>query len=193
MSRVRRVECGAVLLPVSSVAVSSAAVVRHAWAARCRLSGGLATSSLSLRLLHASYNRTHRLLRSQPHVRVGCRRWPRHQPSRPCLQRFAHSSHMAAALSAAVALRAPHFAPRHPSPSLSSAGCLRFAFASCSSASGPGVRTAGTPRSGHAPPSTPPSGVESVNADSVCLCSCPVVAAAARGTESRSGRCKVRT
>ena len=128
-SRARRVECGAVLLPVSSVAVSSAAVVRHAWAARCRLSGGLATSSLSLRLLHASYNRTHRLLRSQPHVRVGCRRWPRHQPSRPCLQRFAHSSHMAAALSAAVALRAPHFAPRHPSPSLSSAGCLRFAFA----------------------------------------------------------------
>ena len=67
VSRVRRVECGAVLLPVSSVAVSSAAVVRHAWAARCRLSGGLVTSSLSVRLLHASYDRTHRLLRSQPH------------------------------------------------------------------------------------------------------------------------------
>jgi len=93
VSRVRRVECGAVLLPVSSVAVSSAAVVWHAWAARCRLSGGLATSSLSLRLLYASYNRTHRLLRSQPHVRVVCRRWPRHQPSRPSLQRFTHSSH----------------------------------------------------------------------------------------------------
>ena len=41
VSRVRRVECGAVLLPVSSVAVSSASVIRHAWVARCRLSGAV--------------------------------------------------------------------------------------------------------------------------------------------------------
>ena len=33
---VRRVGCGAVLLPVSSVAVSSASVIWYAWAARCR-------------------------------------------------------------------------------------------------------------------------------------------------------------
>ena len=37
VSRVRRVGCGAVLLPVSSVAVSSASVIWYAWAARCRL------------------------------------------------------------------------------------------------------------------------------------------------------------
>ena len=36
VSRVRRVGCGAVLLPVSSVAVSSASVIWYAWAARCR-------------------------------------------------------------------------------------------------------------------------------------------------------------
>jgi len=40
VSRVRRVECGAVLLSVSSVAVSSAVVVRCVWAARCRPFGG---------------------------------------------------------------------------------------------------------------------------------------------------------
>ena len=51
VSRVRRVGCGAVLLPVSSVAVSSASV---AWAARCRLRHvpSALLSSLSAHLFH---------------------------------------------------------------------------------------------------------------------------------------------
>ena len=48
VSRVRRVECGAVLLPVSSVAVSSASVIRHAWVARCRLSGAVQAAAATV-------------------------------------------------------------------------------------------------------------------------------------------------
>ena len=56
VSRVRRVGCGAVLLPVSSVAVSSASVIWYAWAARCRLRHvpSALLSSLSVHLFHAS-------------------------------------------------------------------------------------------------------------------------------------------
>ena len=54
VSRVRRVGCGAVLLPVSSVAVSSASVIWYAWAARCRLRHvpSALLSSLSAHLFH---------------------------------------------------------------------------------------------------------------------------------------------
>ena len=54
VSRVRRVGCGAVLLPVSSVAVSSASVIWYAWAARCRLRHvpSALLPSLSVHLFH---------------------------------------------------------------------------------------------------------------------------------------------
>ena len=54
VSRVRRVGCGAVLLPVSSVAVSSASVIWYAWAARCRLRHvpSALLSSLSVHRFH---------------------------------------------------------------------------------------------------------------------------------------------
>ena len=56
VSRVRRVGCGAVLLPVSSVAVSSASVIWYAWAARCRLRHvpSALLSSLSAHLFYIS-------------------------------------------------------------------------------------------------------------------------------------------
>ena len=65
VSRVRRVGCGAVLLPVSSVAVSSASVIWYAWAARCRLRHvpSALLSSLSVHLFHG--------LRLGPARRVG--------------------------------------------------------------------------------------------------------------------------
>ena len=128
VSRVRRVGCGAVLLPVSSVAVSSASVIWYAWAARCRLRHVPCCphfpyiSSMRRRIARtASSGRIHTSVSSAVAGHATSRRVP-----------FSSASHillMAAALPAAVAFLAPHFAPRHPSPSLSSAGCLRFAFA----------------------------------------------------------------